>query len=411
MRGKKKTTKEFKEEVFNLVGNEYTVLGEYIAANDKILMRHNKCGYEYKVIPNNFLQGRRCPKCAGCAGKMKKDTEIFKEEVYKLTGDEYTVLGEYIGANDKILMKHNKCGFEYEVAASSFLRGCRCPKCAGNRKKDTNIFKEEVYNKVGDEYTVLGEYIGANKKILIKHNKCGYEYEVKANSFLQNYCRCPKCSNRINFQNKRNRKKDTNIFKEEVFNLVGDEYTVLGEYIGTDTKILMKHNKCGYEYKMTPHNFLQGQRCPKCSRSRKKKDTKLFKKEVYEQVGNEYTVLGEYIGSYTKILMKHNECGHEYKVAPYNFLQGVRCPYCRKNRIKLKLDKDAKIFREKLKEKNDESRKYANNLGQKWSFEDICLLEKYIEEGKNVKEIARLLGRTIASIHQAKIKFLKENEK
>ena len=208
------------------------------------------------------------------------------------------------------------------------------------------------------------------------------------------------------------RKKTTKEFKEEVFKLTGDEYTVLGEYIGAHTKILMKHNKCGYEWEVVPSSFLQGHRCPNCFGGRAmKKDTSIFKEEVYKLTSDEYTVLGEYIGAFDKILMKHNECGHEYEVLPNNFLQGVRCPYCRKNRIKLKLDKDAKIFREKLKEKNDESRKYANNYKQRWTYDDIKLLEKYIKEGKNVKEIARLLGRTIASIHQAKIKFLKENEK
>ena len=202
------------------------------------------------------------------------------------------------------------------------------------------------------------------------------------------------------------RKKTTNIFKEEVYNKVGDEYTVLGEYIGANDKILMKHNKCGYEYEVIPAGFLKGRRCPNCS-ERMKKDTKLFKKEVYEQVGNEYTVLGEYIGSNKKILMKHNKCGHEYEVLPTAFLQGNRCLYCFRNRKKLDLDKKAKIFREKLKEKNDESRKYANNYKQRWTYDDIKLLEKYIKEGKNVKEIAQLLGRTIKGISKAKTKFLK----
>ena len=268
------------------------------------------------------------------------------------------------------------------------------------KKKTTEEFKKEVFNLVGNEYTVLGEYIGTHTKILMKHNKCGFEYEVIPSSFLQGR-RCPKCA--------RTMKKDTNIFKEDVYKQVGNEYTVLGEYINSYTKILMKHNKCGFEYEMRPDNFLQGHRCPKCfGFGRKKKDTNIFKEEVYEQVGNEYTVLGEYIGADDKILMKHNICGFEYEVIANIFLQGCRCPYCHKNKVKLDLDKDAKIFREKLKEKNDKSRKYADNYGQRWSFEDICLLEKYIEEGKNAKEIAQLLGRTIASIHQAKIRFLKE---
>lgn len=59
----KKTNKEFKEEVKNLVGNEYTVLGEYINNKTKIKIKHNICGHEYMVRPNDFQQGYRCPEC------------------------------------------------------------------------------------------------------------------------------------------------------------------------------------------------------------------------------------------------------------------------------------------------------------------------------------------------------------
>ena len=269
------------------------------------------------------------------------------------------------------------------------------------RKKTTKEFKEEVFKLTRDEYTVLGEYINNETKILMKHNKCGYEYEVKPNMFLQGR-RCPKCAGNL--------KKNTDIFKEEVFKLTGDEYTVLGEYIGASDKILMKHNKCGYEYKVKPSMFLQGRRCPKCA-GMMKKNTDIFKEEVFKLTGDEYTVLGEYISNDTKILMKHNKCGYEYEVKPNSFLQGNRCPYCYENKIKLDLDEDAKICREKRKKRNNKSRKYADNYGQKWYYDDICLLEKYIEEGKTTKEIARLMGRTIASIYQAKSIFLKEKEK
>jgi hypothetical protein len=39
----------------------------------------------------------------------KRTTEEFKEEVKKLTGDEYIVIGEYIGTNSKIKIQHNTC--------------------------------------------------------------------------------------------------------------------------------------------------------------------------------------------------------------------------------------------------------------------------------------------------------------
>lgn len=61
----------------------------------------------------------------------KKTTEDFKKDVYELVGDEYSVLGEYINRKIKIQMRHNICGNKYEVAPSGFIfQGSRCPKCS-----------------------------------------------------------------------------------------------------------------------------------------------------------------------------------------------------------------------------------------------------------------------------------------
>ncbi|AZV43750.1 hypothetical protein BAOM_3141 [Peribacillus asahii] len=195
----KKTTEEFKQEVFKLTGSEYEVLGEYINNKTPIKMRHTLCGCDdWMVTPDNFLRGNKCYKCSG---KMKKNHEEFKQEVYSLVGDEYTVLGIYKNAKTKVKMKHNICGYdEWNVIPKSFLlNGRRCPKCAnGIRKekktKSNSKFEQEVFRLVGIEYQVLGEYVSAKTKITIKHNKCGYDqWDVAPYSFLQG-TRCPKCN-------------------------------------------------------------------------------------------------------------------------------------------------------------------------------------------------------------------------
>lgn len=271
----KKTTEQFKKEVFERVGNEYTVLSEYKNNRTEVWMRHNseKCDYyEFPVRPDNFLgsknkKGTRCPKCSGL---MKKTTDQFKKEVFEKVGNEYTVLSEYKNNHTEVWFRHNNesCdNHEFPMTPHNFLdNGQRCPKCAGNMKKTTEQFKKEVYELVGDEYEVLGEYNNANTPIWMKHNLCGYKFPVRPNKFKRG-SRCPKCSGRV--------WKDTEYFKNEVFELVGDEYQVLGEYIDAHTEILLKHNNesCNYhEFQMTPSNFLQGQRCPKCSDSKGEKE-------------------------------------------------------------------------------------------------------------------------------------------
>ena len=83
--GPRKTTREFKQEVYNLVGNEYSVLGEYITNKTKIKMRHNKCGYEYEVTPNSFLStGNRCRECwKKRVGKFLHTPELEEKAYYE----------------------------------------------------------------------------------------------------------------------------------------------------------------------------------------------------------------------------------------------------------------------------------------------------------------------------------------
>jgi Zn ribbon nucleic-acid-binding protein len=265
-------------------------------------------------------------------GGRRKTNEEFKEEVKDEVGDEYLFLEEYQGYKTKIKVKHEKCGYIYKIEPTRFLYGNRCPKCAGKVRKDTKYFKEEVKELVGNEYSVLGEYVNSSKKIKMKHNKCGHEWKVQPSLFVsKNGTRCPNCYGNI--------KRTTEEFKEEVKELVGNEYSVLGEYINNNENIKMRHNKCGNEWEPVPYHFLNGTRCPQCSHPSQLKTTEEFKEEVKELVGNEHLVLGEYKGRKDDIRMYHKKCDNEYLVKPTDFLNGNRCPICRESKSERKIAK------------------------------------------------------------------------
>lgn len=274
---KKSNKEEFVKKVKELVGDEYTVLGDYVNTNTKILMRHNKCGNKYLVTPNKFKQGRRCPACMVC--KKPFTNEQFLERVSKLVGDEYTFLEEYKGNDTKIKVRHNKCGYEYLVTPTKFFQGRRCPSCAGTLKKTTKDFKKDVKRLTGKEYKVIGEYINNKTHIKIKHMKCGHIYEVTPGHFLHGN-RCPYCYG-TNIQ------KTNEEFLQEVKKLVGDEYTFLEEYDKSNIKIKVRHNKCGHIYEVTPDNFLStGTRCPYCTNgkhfSKEEKEILSYIKKIYK---------------------------------------------------------------------------------------------------------------------------------
>ncbi len=251
---RRKTDEQFKQEVYNLVGNKYVFLDVYINKRTKLRVKHNECGNTYEVEPSNFLRGRRCPYCFGT---LKKTDAQFKREVKNVVGDEYEFLEPYQGSLTKIKVKHSECGNIYKVAPSNFLKGTRCPFCQiRDRSKTDAQFKKEVYDSVGGEYTFLGPYINNSTKIKVRHNKCRNTYEVRPNDFL-NGRRCPYCAGHI--------KKTNAQFKKEVSDLVGDEYKFLDSYVNNNTKLRVKHCRCGNIYSVSPSNFKQGYRCPYCS--------------------------------------------------------------------------------------------------------------------------------------------------
>ena len=106
-----KSHEDLIKEVYDAVGDEYTVLSRYINNNTPIKIKHNLCGREYEVRPGNFLSGKRCKNCVRnrIAKTQRKTHEDFVKEVYKLVGDEYTILSEYKTAKDLVEIRHNKC--------------------------------------------------------------------------------------------------------------------------------------------------------------------------------------------------------------------------------------------------------------------------------------------------------------
>lgn len=246
-------TEQFKRQVAVLRGDEYEVLGEYQYSTTPILMRHKICGHEWRVRPNNFLRGTKCP---ACHIHSRKTTQWFKQEVALLTGEEYEVLEDYQLTDIPILMRHTRCGHEWKVKPNGFLHGTRCPACSPRAAKLPSRFYEEVRNQVKDEYEVLTPYQSSSTFVLMKHRLCGHIWEVRPNRFLSG-TRCPQCAIK-------KRTKTHQTFVEEVNRLTNDEYVVLGTYLNTNTPVLMQHHVCGHQWSPFPYNFLRGTRCPKC---------------------------------------------------------------------------------------------------------------------------------------------------
>ena len=198
---------------------------------------------------------------------------------------------------------------------------------------DTETIKERMKNLHNGEYELIGEYEKSNKPITVRH-KCGYTYIVKsAKHFLQeNGSQCPICHKR----QKVNREKGTEeSFIKRLKEQVGDEYTYLGGYVDSHTKVLLKHNVCGNLCEITPQMFL-GNKQRRCRFCANKIRGKYAIKENYlenllkdKKYGKDYEWLEPYKNNNKlKHKIKHLKCNNIYEVRPNDFQQGYTCPYC-----------------------------------------------------------------------------------
>lgn len=202
MSKKKLSTKE-KLKILLDEEKDYVLLKPYTTYNTKIKLKHKLCGYEYEVLPDNFVRnGNRCPKCALSkrGNYHKKDLNDFKN----ILDEDYECLGtEYINNSTPIKIKHLKCGHEYKVSYVNYKKGKRCPYCANikkinfckNRKKTNEDFIKK-FNNFSDskDYEPLEKYNGIDTKIKIKHKICNNIFEMTPNMFFRGR-RCPICNN------------------------------------------------------------------------------------------------------------------------------------------------------------------------------------------------------------------------
>lgn len=186
----------FSEKLKIKFGNKFTLLSEYISSQTNVTIKCSNCGLisERNAGKLLYLGG-----CKGCrVVNMTKTHEQFVLDVASKHGDKYTVIGKYIKDKEKVLIRHNECGSEYLMTASSLMQTGGCKICQPKKlrkmfAKSHSEFKQFVFDKVGTEYSLLSEYISAHEPITFKHNVCGFEYTTQPSVFKRGR-RCPKCA-------------------------------------------------------------------------------------------------------------------------------------------------------------------------------------------------------------------------
>lgn len=210
----------------------------------------------------------------------KKTISEIKDILDKNTQLEL-VSTEYVNRRTQMEFRCKRCGRIFKTTLASILSSSAkgkykiyCNDCVledmHNRfAKTDKQFREEIYNILGNEYTVLGKYKNYHTKVDIFHKRCGYVWECIPYVALKQNGKCPRCYNTV--------KKTTESFSIEVELTFNGEFEVVGEYKNNHTPIKIKHSTCNRVFNSRPGNFMTNKSCPLCSKDGKSRgEEKIF---------------------------------------------------------------------------------------------------------------------------------------
>lgn len=190
---------------------------------------------------------------------MKKLTqEEFKEKLDKLYPNHQLEIINFTCSTGPLTVKCNNCGKINTITkATNFLR--RTTYCDCQPKLCVNKYIEKINEILSNnkDLILLTQIKTVSGYLKFKCNKCGYEFERQANDFIKSG-KCPYCSHRI---------ITTETYSKFIEQKTNGEYSLISEYINDYTRVLIRHNSCGFIYRIKPTYFKQeGTICPKCKR-------------------------------------------------------------------------------------------------------------------------------------------------
>ena len=156
-KSRSKSHEQYIRDVYNIWGNLVEIIGQYDNSSKKIKVMCNKCNWIWNPEAKSLLAKHGCPKCGHLKNRMStvKKHDNYIAEVNIKHNNIIAVIGNYVSGKDKILLKCNRCQYEWSSVARNILKGRGCPKCKLNKGETLiNNILEELKLKFKAQYII-----------------------------------------------------------------------------------------------------------------------------------------------------------------------------------------------------------------------------------------------------------------
>lgn len=197
------TCQAYKEKLQTLFPNSKFELLSFSGATKPCIIKCLKCEKEinYKQADKIVDRARRgiTEICLYCANISQLRPRIKRIEEYKswaaVNNNRIIPLEDFKNVKTtKISWLCKECNHTFEKKLAEFLKNPHCPWCETQFSKMTlEIAKQKVKDYYGDDYTILSTEYKIDGKLQVRHNVCGFIYNVANHALLSSHEGCPRC--------------------------------------------------------------------------------------------------------------------------------------------------------------------------------------------------------------------------
>ena len=212
---KKLTDEEYKRRIYDLYGDDISVLEPYVNQRTKILHRCNIHNFEWMGRTRQMAEGHNG--CIYCSSEKRsqgltQNIEKVKEKLKRVCGDEFTLNddNEYLGHNEKMYFTHHLSnGTSHTVYSKpDRIYNHKCPVCSGLQVciglNDIWTTNPDLGNLLANRDDGFKYMQNSNKHTDFKCPVCGYICKDKSINQVNRDMdvRCPICKDGISYPNK-----------------------------------------------------------------------------------------------------------------------------------------------------------------------------------------------------------------